>query len=67
MRKTFDEMTPAERASHIEEMAKDLVELAEEVGVVVQITHRPRKPLAMGNFDHALEVRPALAVVRAQN
>jgi hypothetical protein len=59
MRKTFDEMAADERAAHIERLAKDLVELADGVGVTLRISLKPLQPLAMGNTMHVIEAWPS--------
>lgn len=39
--------------------ATQLAELARLSGVVLTISLEPRKPLSMGNYSMAVEVRPA--------
>lgn len=39
--------------------AESLVKLAKECDVVLTINTTPKQPLAMGNYDMTVEVRPA--------
>lgn len=41
-------------------VAEQVTNVAELVGVVLTIEQRPRMPLAMGNYDTTISVRPAL-------
>ena len=49
-------MTNAEK---IKLMAEQLVKLAAKDGFVVTVEQRPLKPLAMGNYETVVEVRPS--------
>lgn len=40
-------------------MVEQLVKLAAKDGLVITIEQRPLKPLAMGNYETVVEVRPA--------
>lgn len=40
-------------------IANDLVQTAKRCGLVVTIGLEPRQPLAMGNYDMVVDVRPA--------
>jgi hypothetical protein len=55
----FTNMTPAERATYIAAKARDLVEIAEILGVSLRIDRVPMPPLAMGNAVHVVEAWPA--------
>lgn len=48
--------TPVETIAYL---ARRLVNVSDLFGTVVTITQRPRLPLAMGNYDTVVEVRPA--------
>lgn len=48
------------------DQATNLVARAEAMGVTLSITHKPRQPLAMGNFDHVVEAYPARHGPRAR-
>lgn len=50
------ETTPAD---HVKAMAKMVIDHAKQSGLVVTITTAPRSPLAMGNYDMVVDVRPA--------
>lgn len=43
----------------IEARAHQLIEAAKTAGMVVRIDLVPRKPLAMGNLEMVVDVRPA--------
>ncbi len=43
----------------IKDMVETLVKSASELGLVLTVTQQPRKPLAMGNYETVVEVRPA--------
>jgi hypothetical protein len=43
----------------IAESAQRVVRAADALGVVLTISQRPRLPLAMGNYETMIEVRPA--------
>lgn len=55
----LETMTLEERAKAIAELARDLVALAEEVGVALRIERVPLQPLATGNMRHVVEAWPA--------
>ncbi len=42
----------------IELLAEQLVHMAKLADAVVTITLKPRQPLAMGNYDMVVDVRP---------
>lgn len=44
--------------------AEQLIALAKQVGVVLTIETVPSKPLAMGNFEMWVDVRPANEIYR---
>lgn len=49
-----------ESARHwVEHDARRLVERAERLGLVLTIEQRPLQPLAMGNYEAVVSVRPA--------
>lgn len=51
---------PADYAlEHIRLHAESVLKVAAELGVVLTIEQRPRQPLAMGNYEHVVSVRPA--------
>lgn len=52
--KPYDELTPPERAVYDE--ARELIEGARALGVVVTIERVPLEPLAMGNYDLQITV-----------
>jgi hypothetical protein len=39
--------------------ARELLDIADAVGITLTIEQRPRQPLAMGNYEHVVTVRPA--------
>lgn len=39
--------------------ASSLIALAQRLGVSFTVTHNPRRPFAMGNYDHVVEAWPA--------
>lgn len=43
----------------IQRSADMVANVADILGVVLTVTQRPRLPLAMGNYDTVVEVRPA--------
>lgn len=49
------ETTPAD---HVKAMAQMVIDHAKQSGLVVTITTAPRSPLAMGNYDMVVDVRP---------
>ena len=57
--KPFAEMTPAERAHYVEEKGRDLVVLAEMLGVSLRIDRVPLRPLAMGGARHEVVTWPS--------
>lgn len=57
--KPFTEMTPAERADYVAEKARELVDMAEILGVSLRIDRVPLQPLAMGNARHVVDAWPA--------
>lgn len=46
-------------AGMVEMAGRALVDVARDLGVVLTITQRPRLPLAMGNYETVVSVRPA--------
>ena len=40
-------------------MAQELVAVAQRCGFVLTIDTKPRQPLAMGNYDTVIDLRPA--------
>lgn len=42
-----------------EELANQLLEVAKRIGQIVTIEQRPLQPLAMGNYETVVSVRPA--------
>jgi hypothetical protein len=44
----------------VESCARDLVIAANKLGLVVTISQRPFPPLAMGNYESVVEVRPVV-------
>lgn len=49
----------ADHGSIVWKRAKGLVEYADEHGFVVTIDLKPKDPLAMGNYEHVVNVREA--------
>ena len=45
--------------------AQQLVDLAKQVGAVITIETVPNKPLAMGNHEMRVDVRPANEIYRS--
>ena len=54
-------MTPEQQQHHeqVHAEARALIEYAASKGIVLTIETRPKKPLAMGNYDFAVETRDA--------
>jgi hypothetical protein len=52
-------MLPAQPLTTIAEQARRLVDAAGRMGVVLTVSQSPRLPLAMGNYETVIEVRPA--------
>lgn len=52
-------MTNQRYINHITQRAKALVQDAESMGLVLTIEQRPLQPLAMGNTETVVSVRPA--------
>lgn len=50
--------------SMVEEAAWALMRVAGDYGYVLTITQRPRMPLAMGNYDSVVSVRPARVMAK---
>lgn len=57
-------MSTNSNAENIKWKAEQLVALAKQVGVVLTIETVPSKPLAMGNFEMQVDVRPANEIYR---
>jgi hypothetical protein len=49
----------ATNAASIKQLANGLVSLAADMGLVLTIEQRPIQPLAMGNYETVVSVRPA--------
>jgi hypothetical protein len=55
----IDQDPDEEIRAHLVCQAHELVRQAQSLGFVISITHEPIKPLAMGNFKHVVDARPA--------
>ena len=54
-----DEEWPTPAKERLQVKAEELVLFAQDCGMVVTIDLKPRLPLAMGNYDMVISVRPA--------
>lgn len=55
-------ISPARAAVRLEglrQRAQELVDMAQAWGLVLTVTQRPLKPLAMGHHETVVDVRPA--------
>lgn len=50
----------------LQETLKEIVARAESIGLVITITQKPKKPLAMGNYETVVEVRDSNSTYRSR-
>ena len=59
-------LKPGEVPAGIAAAANAVVQLAVEAGCVITVDHVPLQPLAMGNYQHRVHIRPARESARAE-
>lgn len=59
MPELYEDLTPEERVAYITQKGKELVALAEKMGVSLRIDRVPLRPLATGYVRHVVEAWPA--------
>ena len=56
MPELYEDLTESERQAYITQQAKELVALAERMGMSLRILRNPLQPLAMGHAEQVVEV-----------